>query len=58
MSEHRDKSIFDLMDEMMDLSDSISGKKTERIQKPEIKNQNQLVKTRSNANAYHRKENE
>ena len=36
MSEHRDKSIFDLMDEMMDLSDSISGKKTERIQKPEI----------------------
>ena len=36
MSEHRDKSIFDLMDEMMDLSDSILDRKTERLQKPEI----------------------
>ena len=36
MSEHRDKSIFDLMDEMMDLSDSILDRKTERLQKPVI----------------------
>ncbi len=36
MSEHRDKSIFDLMDEMMDLSDSILDRKTERLQKPGI----------------------
>lgn len=37
ISEHRDKSIFELMEEMMDLSDSILDKKTERLQKPEIK---------------------
>ncbi len=37
MSEHRDKSIFELMEEMMDLSDSILDKKTERLQNPEIK---------------------
>ena len=36
MSEHRDKSIFELMEEMMDLSDSILDRKTERLQKPEI----------------------
>ena len=37
MSEHKDKSIFELMEEMMDLSDSILDKKTERLQNPEIK---------------------
>ena len=42
MSEHRDKSIFDLMDEMMDLSDSISGRRLNVFKSLRLTNQNHL----------------